>query len=258
MAGRLAGKVAIITGGGGGIGSVVGALFCAEGASVALADSDEKAVKAAAKAIEASAPSASVLPVVVDVATESGAGELVEAAIDEFGGLDVLVNNVGIRTYEALAEASAEAWSRVLSINLLSYAFVTKAALPPLRRSGRGSIVNVSSTYAVHGRAGMGQYDASKAAILSLTRTCAFEEAAHRIRANAVCPGYTLTPFHVSRAESEGGSREALETEELPHCLLRRWARPQEIAYPILWLASDEASYVTASTFMIDGGRPMT
>ncbi|MCW5693727.1 MAG: SDR family oxidoreductase [Pseudolabrys sp.] len=257
MSGRLAGKTAIVTGGGGGIGSAVGALFCAEGASVVLADHDDKAVTAAVAAIKAATPSARVTAVVTDVASDASAAKLVAAAVGEFGGLDVLVNNAAVRSYEPLADASAESWNRVLSVNLLSYAFMIKAALPQLRSSGRGSIVNVSSTYALSGRAGMGQYDATKAAIISLTRTCAFEEAEHGVRVNAVCPGYTLTPFHVARAEASGGSREALENEHLPHCLMKRWARAEEAAYPILWLASDEASYMTASTVAVDGGRPV-
>src|SRR3712207_6429889 len=100
----------------------------------------------------------------------------------------------------------------------------------------------------------MGQSDATKAAIVSLTKTLAFEEAAHGVRVNAVCPGATLTPFHVRRFAAQGRTREELEAETLGGCLLARWADPREIAYPILWLASDEASYVTAAVLMIDGG----
>ncbi len=100
----------------------------------------------------------------------------------------------------------------------------------------------------------MGQYDVAKAGIVSLTRTLAVEEAKHGVRVNAVCPGYTLTPFHVHRAELTGRSAADLKTERRPECLVERWADPREVAYPILWLASAEASYVTATSIMVDGG----
>jgi len=101
----------------------------------------------------------------------------------------------------------------------------------------------------------MGQYDVTKAGIVSLTRTLAFEEAKHGIRVNAVCPGLTLTPFHLRRAKAAGRTRQDLDREATEGCLLGRWADPREVAYPILWLASDEASYVTGSVLMVDGGR---
>ena len=139
-------------------------------------------------------------------------------------------------------------------MNLLSYAYLAREALPALRRSGRGAIVNVSSTHGVNPRVGMGQYDVTKAGILSMTRTLAFEEAPHKVRVNAVCPGLTLTPFHVRRAAEAGRTEQDLRTEKVDHNLQRRWADAREVAYPILWLASDEASFVTASTVMVDGG----
>jgi NAD(P)-dependent dehydrogenase (short-subunit alcohol dehydrogenase family) len=103
----------------------------------------------------------------------------------------------------------------------------------------------------------MGQYDATKAAILGVTRTMAFEEAPHGVRVNAVCPGATLTPFHVRRAQQKGRSAADLQEEHLQDCLMHRWCDPREVAYPILWLASGEASYITATTLMVDGGRPV-
>jgi 2-hydroxycyclohexanecarboxyl-CoA dehydrogenase len=102
----------------------------------------------------------------------------------------------------------------------------------------------------VYGRKGMGAYDATKAGVLALTRTLAFEEAEHGIRVNAICPGFTRTPFHEKRLGVKAVD------ELVPPCVMRRWAAPSEVAYPMLWLASDEASYVTAATFMIDGGLP--
>jgi meso-butanediol dehydrogenase/(S,S)-butanediol dehydrogenase/diacetyl reductase len=114
--------------------------------------------------------------------------------------------------------------------------------------------VNVSSCYAVTGRKGMGLYDATKAGQLALTRTLAFEEAEHGVRANAVCPGSTLTDFHVGRAQAGGKNVEQLKTERKDTSLIGRWATPEEIAWPILWLASSEASFITGTTLMVDGG----
>lgn len=254
MSGRLADKVAIITGGAGGIGSATGQLFCEEGARVLLVDRDEPALNEVVAGIRNSVPSAEVASLVADVGEEETAARIVAAAISSFGRIDVLVNNAGIRAYEPLAEAKSETWDAILRTNLLSYAYLTREALPHLRASGRGSVVNISSTHAVNPRAGMGQYDVAKAGIISMTKTLAFETA-HGIRVNAVCPGLTLTPFHIRRAEAAGRTRKDLDDEAAGGCLARRWANPREIAYPILWLASDEASYVTASAIMVDGGR---
>jgi len=247
---RLEGKVAIITGGGGGIGSAAGEIFCREGAKVALVDQDADTVRIAADKIRQCVAGAQVAGFVANLGEETAAQVAVDEVLEAFGEVDVLVNNVGIRRYEALADAPWDTWDAIVRVNLLSFVSMARAALPALRRSGRGSIINVSSTYAVYGRKGMGAYDATKAAVLSLTRTLAFEEGMHGVRVNAICPGFTRTPFHVNRLG-------AAQVEELvPPCVLQRWAEPVELANPMLWLASDEASYVTAATFMIDGGLP--
>jgi meso-butanediol dehydrogenase/(S,S)-butanediol dehydrogenase/diacetyl reductase len=159
-----------------------------------------------------------------------------------------------MRNYSAIADSTPAEWQAMVGVNLIGVANYCKAALPALRRSGRGSIVNVSSCYALTGRKGMGLYDATKAGILALTRTLAFEEVAHGVRVNAVCPGSTLTDFHIAKAKAAGKSVETLETERQTTSLLSRWARPQEIAWPILWLASDEASFITGATLAVDGG----
>jgi len=248
--GRLADKVAIITGGAGGIGAATGLLFCQEGARVALVDSASDAMDAALADIR-KVPGAQVTGIVVDVGQEKAAGEAVAAARQAFGAIGVLVNLAGMRSYEPLAEAKAETWQRILAVNLLSYAWFTQAAIADLRAQ-RGSIVNISSTHAVNPRPGMGQYDVTKAGIVSMTKTLAFEEARHGVRVNAVCPGATLTPFHQRRAAAAGRT---IDRDAEDGCLLGRWADPREVAFPILWLASDEASYVTGSVLMVDGGR---
>jgi 2-hydroxycyclohexanecarboxyl-CoA dehydrogenase len=255
MSGRLEGKVAVITGGAGGIGAATGMLFCQQGCRVVLVDSDAEAMQSAASGIRGAVPAAEVVPIVADVGREETARHVVAETKDAFGALDVLVNLAGIRAYEPLAEAKRDTWETLIRTNLLSYAYLIRESLAQLRTSGRGSIVNVASTHAVNPRAGMGQYDVTKAGIVSLTKTLAFEEARHGIRVNAVCPGGTLTPFHLRRARSAGQTREDLERAGEKMCLLGRWADAREVAYPILWLASDEASYVTGSVLMVDGGQ---
>jgi NAD(P)-dependent dehydrogenase (short-subunit alcohol dehydrogenase family) len=252
--GRLEGKVAIITGGAGGIGVATGRLFCEEGASVVLVDHDAAAMAPACAEIRKQVPGARVCDVTVDVGVEESAAQVVAETKRAFGRIDVLVNNAGIRSYEPLAEAKRETWERIIAVNLLSYAYLSREALPALRAAGRGCIVNVSSMHAFIPRAGMGQYDVTKSGIVSMTRTLAFEEARHGVRVNAVCPGATLTPFHERRFAAAGQTREDVDAIAARSCLLRRWAAPREIAYPILWLASEEASYVTGTALMADGG----
>ncbi len=267
--GRLAGKVALITGGGAGIGAATARLFVAEGARVMLVDADAESLAHTLAAIngddlwradnELSARSIAdhgqaAAGRVADVADADAAAAAVQQALQHFGRLDVLVNNAAMRNYAPLALATADEWQAVLNVNLLGAANYCRAALPLLRAAGHGSIVNVSSCYALTGRQGMGLYDATKAALLALTRTLAHEEAAHGIRANAVCPGATLTDFHLQRAAAAGHSIDQLKTQRDASSLLGRWAAPEEIARPILWLASDEGSYITGTTLMVDGG----
>ena len=174
--GRLDDRVAIITGGAGGIGAATGLLFCEEGARVALVDSDRDAMDAALAEIRAKVPGARVEGIIADVAREQAAAAAVGKARDALGPIDVLVNLAGIRAYEPLGESRAETWDRILDVNFLSYVWFIKAALADLRASGQGSVVNVSSTHGVNPRGGTGQYDATKAAIISMTKTLAFEE----------------------------------------------------------------------------------
>jgi meso-butanediol dehydrogenase/(S,S)-butanediol dehydrogenase/diacetyl reductase len=255
MPGRMAGRVALVTGGGGGIGEATARLFAEEGAAVALLDTDAAAVEATAAAIRSAVPGAQVRPLVGDVTRESDARRVVDEAAARWGALHTLVNVAGVRVYAALADADAAEWERILGVNVLGTAYCCKAALPRLRAAGRGTIVNVSSVYGLMGRSGMGQYDTTKAAVLGFTRALAVEEAPHRIRVNAVCPGGTITPYHIRRAAARGVSEAEMRTQRAGDNLLGRWAEPREVAYPILFLASDESSFVTGATLMVDAGR---
>ncbi len=212
---RLSGKVALITGGGAGIGAAAARLFYAEGASVVVVERDPTRLSTNSKIVTVSA----------DVADDTSAARAVEQALQAFGRLDVLVNNAAMRNYSAVAQATREEWMSVVSVNLIGAASFAKAALPALRKSGKGAIVNVSSTYAIAGRRGMAIYDATKAGLLSLTRTLAHEEASHGVRVNAICPGSTLTDFHIDRARAAGeGSRE-------PEARARRHVAPRPLGH---------------------------
>jgi 2-hydroxycyclohexanecarboxyl-CoA dehydrogenase len=233
---RLKGKRAVITGGGAGIGAATAAVFVREGASVLLLDQDEAALKRTARKLKRATYA------VVDIADTKATAK----AIYAFDRIDILVNNAAVRNYAAVADATAGEWRGVLDVNLIGAAACARAAIPALRKSGRGSIVNVSSCYALTGRKGMAIYDASKAALIALTRTIAHEEAGRGIRVNAVCPGSTYTDFHKKRGLKKNARSD--------NSLIARWASPEEIAWPILWLASDEASFVTGATLAADGG----
>jgi meso-butanediol dehydrogenase/(S,S)-butanediol dehydrogenase/diacetyl reductase len=249
--GRLAGKAALITGGAGGIGVAAARRFLEEGARVALLDRDPQALAAAAAGL---AGGKSVVAVAADIADAAAAEDAVKHAASALGGLDILVNNAAARLYQPLADASAESWEHILGVNVVGANTVARAALPALRVSGRGAVVTVSSAFALIGRRGMGQYDATKAALIAMTRALAAEEAAHGVRVNAVCPGSILTPYTRGRAAARGMTEETLEARGMMPCLLGRWGTAEEVANPILWLASDEASFITGAVLAVDGG----
>jgi 2-hydroxycyclohexanecarboxyl-CoA dehydrogenase len=251
---RLAGKVALITGGGSGIGAATARLMCSEGAKVMLVDANPEALANTHKDITKRVPGASIGTFQADVRDTTKAISSVEETLRAFTRLDILVNNASMRNYSAIGEAKPEEWQAMASVNLIGTANYCRAALPTLRKTVGASIVNVSSAYAVAGRKGMGLYDATKAGMLAMTRTLACEESVYGIRVNAVCPGSTLTNFHTKRAQAAGKSVEQLKTERQSTSLLARWAAPEEIAWPIIWLASNEASFITGATLMVDGG----
>jgi 2-hydroxycyclohexanecarboxyl-CoA dehydrogenase len=250
----MLGKTAIVTGGGRGIGATIGELFCVEGGAVMLFDRDPTILNETISHIRSLVPQARIDSFVGDVSDYDHAVRAVEHTVNSFGGFNVLVNNAAVRNHSSVVESDAEEWNRLFSINVLGAVNFCKAAMGQLRQAGSASIVNMSSCYGVMGRKGMPIYDVTKAALISLTRTLAHEEAAKGIRANAVCPGGTLTPFTIGRGVAAGRDPEDMKRDVKPESLLRRWAMPQEIAYPVLWLASDESSYMTGTTILVDGG----
>ena len=254
MTGRLSGRAALITGAARGIGRATAAVFAREGARLGLIDHDGRELEASARELAAEEPGTTVHCRVADIADAPAIDHAVRELTQALGGLDVLVNNAAARAYGRLADATPESWAAVLQTNVVGFANCARAALPYLRASRGGSIVNVSSAFALTGRENMGQYDASKAAVLALTRVLACEEAKFGVRVNAVCPGSTLTPWTAGRAAARGMSAEELREKGAAPSLLGRWAEPDEIAFPILWLASAEASFMTGVVLPVDGG----
>ena len=250
--GRLDGKIAAVTGGASGIGEATVRRFVAEGATVAFCDRDgERGQRVAA---ELAAAGAKVAFTQADVGTEAACLAFVNGAAEKFGRLNILVNNAGIRKYEKIDEASAASWNEILNVNLMSYAFCAKAAVPLMRREKGGAIVNVAYARSVVAGGGNLQYDATKAAIAGLTRGLAADPSPEGIRVNAVGPGPIFTPFHQRRLEAAGESVAQYNARAAQGTMLKRPGRAEEVAAAILFLASDDASYVTGALLFVDGG----
>jgi len=245
--GRLDGKVAVITGAGGGIGREATLLFSEEGASVCVADvAEDQGQQTAADAREAFFQR-------VDVTDPESVQEMFRATVERYGGIDVLYNNAGIMPADdsSVLETEVDAWQRVQDVNTKGVFLCCKYGIPYLLEHGGGSVINVASFVALAGAAtSQISYTASKGAVLSLSRELAVEFARRGVRVNALCPGPVETPLLMRLLnETEG----ALE-RRLVHIPMGRLAQAKEIAYGALFLASDESSYVNGATFLVDGG----
>jgi NAD(P)-dependent dehydrogenase (short-subunit alcohol dehydrogenase family) len=248
--GRLDEKVALITGSAGGIGRVAAELFAAEGARVVVADVVDGDGEAAAEKIRSAGGEAHFVHADVSSAAECEA--MVAATIDRFGSLDVLYNNAGIFPGDdgSVTQTSEATWDRVMNINLKGVFLGCKYGIPAMLESGGGSIVNVASFVALMGAATPQiAYTASKGGVLALTREVAIEFARQGIRANALCPGPIDTPML-----AELLSDPERKQRRIVHIPVGRPGRAEEIARSALFLASDESSYITGSTFVVDGG----
>src|SRR6202008_85414 len=250
--GRLDGKAAAVTGGASGIGEATVRLFLAEGASVAFCDRDGERAQPVAAELETAG--AKVPFTQADVGTEAACLDFVNGAAQKFGRLNILVNNAGIRKYEKIDEASAASWKEILDVNLMGYVFWAKAAVPLMRRNQAGAIVNVASVRSVVAGGGNLQYDTTKAAIAGLTRALAADHSSEGIRVNAVGPGPILTPFHERRIAAAGQTVEQYNAQAARGTMMKRPGRADEVAAAILFLASDDASYVTGALLFVDGG----
>jgi NAD(P)-dependent dehydrogenase (short-subunit alcohol dehydrogenase family) len=245
--GRLDGKVAVITGAGGGMGREAALLFCEEGARVCVADVDDDAAeKTAADAGDAFA-------IRVDVSDSDSVREMYDRTAERYGGIDVLYNNAGISPPDddSILVTEPDAWQRVQDVNTKGVYLCCKHGIPHLLERGGGSVINVASFVALVGAAtSQISYTASKGAVLALSRELAVQFARQGIRVNALCPGPVETPLLL---RIFGDDPAAYERRRV-HLPMGRLAKPREIVNAALFLASDESSYVNGATFLVDGG----
>jgi NAD(P)-dependent dehydrogenase (short-subunit alcohol dehydrogenase family) len=245
---RLAGKVALISGAARGMGAAEARLFAREGARVVIGDVLE--AEGAAVQAEISAKGGEAVFVRLDVTRESDWAQAVASTVQRFGKLDVLVNNAGIGGVGRVDETATEAWDRVMEVNAKGVFLGTRAAIPAMRRAGGGSIINISSQLGLVGMDDSSpQYTASKGAVRLLTKTTALQYARDGIRCNSVHPGPIVTPMTERRR-----AEPAVYQRMLSRIPLGRYGEPDEVAYGVLYLASDESAFVTGSELVIDGG----
>ncbi len=245
---RLEGKVALISGGSRGQGAEEARLFAQEGAKVVIGDIlDEEGKQVEAQINEAGGE---CLYVRLDVTSEANWQQAVNAAVSRFGKLDVLVNNAGIFPPVPLEETSQELWDQVMDINVKGVFLGTKHAIPEMRKAGGGSIINISSTAGLTGSGSAAAYHASKGAVRIFSKATAIQHAGDGIRCNSVHPGVIETLMTTTTLLSDEESRQRISAR-YP---LGRWGQPEDVAYGVLYLASDESSFVTGSELVIDGG----
>jgi meso-butanediol dehydrogenase/(S,S)-butanediol dehydrogenase/diacetyl reductase len=248
---KLAGKIAVVTGAGSGIGQETATLFADEGATVIVADRDGKAADRVAGEIAGAGGKASAAT--IDVTREAEVKALIENAAKDHGRLDILVNNAGYGFAGTVVTTSEKDWDALMAVNVKGVFFGCKYAIPIMERQGGGVVVNTASTVANVGIADRAAYVASKGAVAALTRAMAIDHVAANIRVNCVAPGTIESPYFAeifARAANPGELRRELEQRQA----MERLGKPLEIARAILFLASDDSSFCTGTTLVVDGG----
>ncbi|MER3468443.1 MAG: 3-ketoacyl-ACP reductase [Thermoflexus sp.] len=248
---RLKDKVAIVTGGAMGIGKGIATVFAREGAKVVIADVNETAGREAEK--ELRDQSFDVFFIWCDVSKEEDVKKMIQETIKRYGALHILVNNAGIGVYKSIAEATREDFERCLAVNLIGPFLCTKYAIPHLKASGGGSIINIASVHAVQNVGGTAPYAASKGGLAALTRAAAIDLARDNIRVNAICPGWIDTPL-VRGIFASSPDPEEMRRRVERRQLLGRLGTPEDVGYAALFLASEEASYITGTLLFVDAG----
>lgn len=248
---RLQNKNAIVTGGAGGIGRATSLAFAAEGAKVAVVDLNAEAAEAVAEEIRAAGGTA--LAIGADVSSEADIERVVASVVDGFGGIDVVFNNAGIIRRTTAVETTVEEWDRVFGVNVRAIFLMCKHVVPIMAANGGGSIVNTGSGWGLKGGGQAISYCASKGAVVNMTRALAIDHGPQGIRVNSVNPGDVDTGMLRDEARQLGQDQAGFlaEAAERP---LNRMGQPSEIAAAVVWLASDESSYVTGSALVVDGG----
>lgn len=253
---KLADRVALVTGGGSGIGRAIAERFASEGAAVAVVDVDRTAGGATISAITAAGGRG--LALAADVTRAAEVQMAVAACVGAFGGLDILINSAGILgTPGRVIDCSEEDWDRLFAVNVKGSFLCAKYAVPEMQRRGGGAIVNLASTAGLVGSSVLGAYSASKGAVVLMTRSMALNHAADAIRVNCICPGAVETPMLAAMIASEPTPerRARLRQESLARHPLGRFGHPEDVARAALFLVSDDASFITGIALAVDGGR---
>ena len=247
---RLAGKVAIVTGSGSGIGRAIAQLFAKEGAKVTVVDRDEGSAGQTVETIRAHNGEATFIK--ADVSKQTDVRSAVDSTVQRFGRLDVLVNNAAVQTLATLVDTSEEVWDHTHSVNLKGVFLGCKFAIPAMLRTGGGSIINIASVLGFVGDPDLAAYCAAKGGVIALTRVAALTYGPDGIRVNCVCPGDVETPLVQAYFDKDQDAAQLRQTVYSKYAL-RRIAAPDEIANAVLFLASHESSFITGSTMVVDG-----
>lgn len=249
--GRVQGKIALVTGAGGGIGAASALLLAREGARVAVVDINEQAAHTTAQEIERNGGVA--LALTADIANEASVQAAFKRVQGSFGDINILVNNAAIFIMKGL-DATPEEWRQVMDVNIIGTSLCSRYGAEQMKRQGGGAIVNIGSISSFIAQKGLMTYAATKAAIVQMTRSMAWDLADAKIRVNAVCPGPIWTPALVREVDRLGYDRANFDKLEGQKIMLSRIGEASEVAEAVAFLASDAASYITASSLMVDGG----
>ena len=249
---RLENKVAVITGGASGIGRSICELFADEGARVVIADIDPEGASETLRKIKSD--NGEAVFVHTDVSREKDVQNLVNETLDSFESVDILVNDAAAFVFGEIQDVTEHDWNKVLGVNVLGTAYTVKNFLPAMKANGGGSIVNIASISSLIAQPAFVPYNTSKGALLQLTRCLALDLAQHNIRVNCICPGSVLTPATERHMEFEKADRTEFLKDASETNFLKRLGKPVEIAYGALFFASQESSFVTGTSLVIDGG----